>query len=128
MPSSGLELINGYKHSLDVKWRHMYDTPPDVDLYKYYSYNVKYRKKDDDDWISGPVVPYNPNDNPPQATIDELTSHTEYQVRILGVRSKEKQTDEETADKTDVKTFGTLLGTCLLFFGHVLFDYRSYAQ
>ena len=87
---------------------------PDEDLYQYYSYHVMYSEKGSSDWIRERIVPYNPDDYPPQNTIDGLTSHTEYQVRILGVRSKGDLTDEETADSTRTGTFVTLYGTLYL--------------
>ena len=87
---------------------------PDEDLYQYYSYHVMYSEKGLSDWIRERIVPYNPNNDPPQNTIDDLTSHTEYQVRILGVRSKGDLTDEETADSTRTETFVTLYGTLYL--------------
>ena len=86
----------------------------DKDLYQYYSYYVEYREKGSSDWITGRIVPYNPDVDPPQATIDGLTSNTEYEVRILGVRSKGKQTDEEKAGSTRIVTFTTLYGTLSL--------------
>ena len=89
----------------------MNNPPDDEGLYQYYSYYVKYKEKVSSDWISGSIVPYNPDVDPPQATIDGLTSNTKYDVRILGVRTKGDQTDEETAEKTNTKTFTTLFGT-----------------
>ena len=111
MVSGSLGLLNRYAGSLVVKWLHIRNQPDDEDLYQYYSYYVEYKEKGSSDWIRESIVPYNPDDDPPQATIDGLTSHTEYQVMILGVRSKGGQTDEEKADKTDTKTFTTLFGT-----------------
>ena len=113
MPSSGLHILQRYPKSVVVRWHHMY-YPPDEDLYQYYSYHVMYSEKGSSDWIRERIVPYNPDDDPPQNTIDGLTSHTEYQVRILGVRSKGDLTDEETADSTRTETFVTLYGTLYL--------------
>ena len=113
MPSSGLLILQRYPKSVVVRWHHMYNRP-DEDLYQYYSYHVMYSEKGSSDWIRERIVPYNPDDDPPQNTIDGLTSHTEYQVRILGVRSKGDLTDEETADSTRIETFVTLYGTLYL--------------
>ena len=111
MPSGGLISLNRYTTSLVVKWSHMKNPPDDEGLHQYYSYYVKYKEKVSSKWISGSIVPYNPDVDPPQATIDGLASNTEYDVRILGVRTKGNQTDEETAKKTNTKTFTTLFGT-----------------
>ena len=115
MPSGGLTTLNRYTTSLVVKWIHMKNPPDDEGLYRYYSYYVKYREKVSSNWISGLIIPYNPDVDPPQATIDGLISGTEYVVRILGVRTKGDQTDEETAEKTNTKTFTTLFGTYSLY-------------
>ena len=111
MPASSLDLLRRYPKYIVVRWIHIRNPPDDKDLYQYYSYYVEYREKGSSDWITGRIVSYNPDDDPPQATIDGLTSHTEYEVRILGVRSKGNQTDEEEADTTRIKTFTTLYGT-----------------
>ena len=113
MQSDSLALLNKTITSLVVKWNHT-ENQPDEDLYRYYSYYVEYKEKGLAYWIREPIVSYNPDVDPPQATIDGLTSNTEYQVRILGVRTKGTQTDEEDADKTNVETFTTLYG--MLFF------------
>ena len=114
MRSGSLGLLNRYAGSLVVKWLHIRNQPDDEGLYQYYSYYVEYKEKGSSDWIRGSIVPYNPDDDPPQATIDGLTSHTEYQVRILGVRSIRDQTDKETAKKTDTNTYTTLSGRTIL--------------
>ena len=115
MQSDSLALLNKTITSLAVKWNHI-ENQPDEDLYRYYSYYVEYKEKGLAYWIREPIVPYNPDDNPPQATIDGLTSGTEYEVRILGVRTKGDQTDKETAEKTTVETFTTLYGMQFLLF------------
>ena len=109
MISTSLQIVTPDRASLVVMWSHIRNQPDDEDLYQYYSYYVEYREKGSSDWIRD-ILPYNPDDDPPQATIDGLASHTEYQVRILGVRSKGSRTDEETAEKTNTKTFTTLFG------------------
>ena len=109
MISASLQLVTPDRTSLVVMWSHIRNPPDDEDLYQYYSYYVEYRALGSSDWIRD-ILPYNPDDDPPQATIDGLASHTEYQVRILGVRSKGSQTDEETAEKTKTETFTTLFG------------------
>ena len=118
-----LELLSSYPTSLVVKWRHMRNQPADEDLYQYYSYYVVYRERGSSQWFRGPILPYNPDVDPPQATIDGLISNTEYQVRILGVRSKGDQTDEENADKTFIERFNTLYG--ILYFTLFLPNYVS---
>ena len=110
MKSNSLGISRRNPKSLVVKWEHMKRQPADTDLYQYYRYYVEYREEgSSSDWITI-IVSYNPNDDPPQATIDELTSNTEYEVRIRGVRTKGDQTDEENADKTNTETFTTLYG------------------
>ena len=110
MKSYSLRILNIYPSSLVVKWSHTRDVFNDEDLYRYYSYYVEYKDKGSPDWISGSIVPYNPDVDPPQATIDGLTSNTEYEVRVVGVRTKGDQTDEEDADKTNTIIFTTLFG------------------
>ena len=114
MQSGSLVLLSTNHNSVSVKWAHIRNRPNDVHLYQYYSYYVKYREQGSSDWISGSIVPYDPDDDPPQATIDGLTSNTEYQVRIVGVRRKGDQTDEKTAEKTYIKPVTTLYGKCCL--------------
>ena len=123
MASVDFDLLSSHPASLVVKWRHMRNQPADEDLYQYYSYYVEYRREGSSQWIRGPIVPYNPDVDPPQATIDGLTSNTEYQVRILGVRSKGDQTDEKIADKTFIERFNTLYG--ILYFTLVLPNFVS---
>ena len=123
MPSVGLELLFSYRTSLVVKWRHMRNQPADEDLYQYYSYYVEYRVEGSSQWIKGNIVSYYPDVDPPQATIEGLTSNTEYEVRILGVRSKDGQTDEEYAEMTHTKIFITLYG--ILYFTANLANLRN---
>ena len=133
MISTSLQIVTPDRASLVVMWSHIRNQPDDEDLYQYYSYYVEYRALGSSDWIRD-ILPYNPDDDPPQATIDGLTSHTEYQVRILGVRSKGTQTDEETADKTKTKTFTTLFGRplsmqlhfCSYLAPHIIVFFPSY--
>ena len=122
MQSDSLALLNKTITSLVVMWNHI-ENQPDEDLYRYYSYYVEYKEKGLAYWIREPIVPYNPDDNPPHATIEGLTSGTVYEVRILGVRTKGTQTDEEDADKTIVETFTTLYGMQFRFFFFELLNF-----
>ena len=110
MPEDSLDILHRYSKSLVVSWSHMINPPDDEDLYQYYSYYVEYRENTSSDWIRESIVPYNPDDDPPQATIGGLNSNTAYKVRILGVRSKGNQTDEEKADSIRIVIFTTLYG------------------
>ena len=121
MISGSLRMLKRTKQSLDVKWSHMRNQP-NADLYQYYSYYVEYREKGSSDWIRE-SMPYNPDDDPPQATITKLTSGTEYEVRISGVRTKGDQTDEEDAEKTDISIFITLFGTFSLIKSYFIFQW-----
>ena len=123
MSSVDFDLLSSYRTSLVVKWRHMRNQPADEDLYQYYSYYVEYRREGSSQWIRGNIVPYNPDVDPPQAMIDGLTSNTEYEIWILGVRRIGDQTDEKNADKTSTKIFNTLYG--ILYFTLFLLNYVS---
>ena len=75
-----------------IEWKPMSNKPPEI-AHKYYSYHVQYKRTLDSDWTTGRIVPYNPDDDPPQATIDGLSANTEYQVRVLVIRKLNKKTD-----------------------------------
>ena len=70
--------------SVIIKWNHMKNRPPSH-LHGYYSYYVQYMQTVDSEWTTGRIVQYNPDDDPPQATLDELTPNTKHKVRILGI-------------------------------------------
>ena len=93
--------------SVVVKWKHM-ENKPSTNLHQYYSYYVQYKKTVDSEWTPLRIVPYNPNDDPPQAKIDGLTASTEYQVRILGIRIFDGKTDLlENPSSSNIITFTT---------------------
>ena len=93
--------------SVFVKWKHM-ENNPSSNIYQYYSYYVQYKQTVDSDWTTGRIVQYKPDDDPPQATIDGLTASTEYQVRILGIRTLNGKTDLlDTPSSSNIRTFTT---------------------
>ena len=93
--------------SIVVKWKHMENTPPS-NLHQYYSYYVQYKQTVDSAWTTGRIVQYNPDDDPPQATLDGLTASTEYQVRILGIRTLNGNTDLlDNPGSSNIRTFIT---------------------
>ena len=90
-----------------IKWNHM-DNKPSSNLHQYYSYYVQYRQIVDSDWTTGRVVQYNPDDDPPQATLGGLTASTEYQVRVLGIRTLNEKTDLlDNPSSSNIRTFTT---------------------
>ena len=93
--------------SVIIKWNHM-DNNPSSNLHQYYSYYVQYKQTVDSDWITGRIVQYNPDDDPSQATLDGLTANTEYQVRVLGIRTLNEKTDLlDNPNSSNIRTFTT---------------------
>ena len=93
--------------SVLIKWKHIENTPPS-DLHQYYSYYVQYKKTVDSDWTTISIVQYNPDVDPPQATLDGLTASTEYQVRVLGIRTFNGKTDLlDNPSGSNIRTFTT---------------------
>ena len=85
----------------------MENTPPS-DLHQCYSYYVQYKKTVDSDWTTISIVQYNPDVDPPQATLDGLTASTEYQVRVLGIRTFNGKTDLlDNPSGSNIRTFTT---------------------
>ena len=105
--------------SIVVKWKHMENTPPS-NIHQYYSYHVQYKGTIDSDWTTGRIVLYNPDDDPPQATIDGLTASTEYQIRVLGIRTADEKTDmHDDPSSSNIRTFMTASSStglaCVMF-------------
>ena len=93
--------------SVFVKWKHMENNPSST-LHQYYKYYVQYKQTVDSDWTTGRIVQYNPEDDPPQATLDGLTASTEYQVRVLGIRELNERTDlHDNPSSSNIRTFTT---------------------
>ena len=94
--------------SVIVVWDHMRNKIP-LARHQYYSYYVQYKQTIDSDWTTERIVQYNPDNDPPQATLDGLTASTEYQVRVLGIRTLNGNSDEtENPESTKSRTFTTL--------------------
>ena len=94
--------------SVIVEWDHMRNEIP-LARHHYYSYYVQYKQTIDSDWTTGRIVQYNPDEDPLQATLNGLTASTEYQVRVLGIRTLNGNSDEfENPESTKSRTFTTL--------------------
>ena len=93
--------------SVVIKWNHM-ENNPSSNLHQYYSYYVQYKQTVDSDWITGRIVEYNPDDDPPQITLDGLTAGAKYQVRVLGIRTLNEKTDLlDNPSSSNIRTFST---------------------
>ena len=97
-----------YQSAVTVKWANMRNIVP-LEYRRYYSYYVQYKKIGDSDWTTGRIVQYYPDVAPSQATLDGLTDSTEYQVRVLGIRTLNGMSDEsENPESTNSRIFTTL--------------------
>ena len=94
--------------SVSVKWKHLRNVLT-ADVYQYYSYHIQYRQSRSIAWTTGAIIPYDPDDESPQTTINNLTPNTEYNVRVIAIRTVDGKTDEsENPDYTNTRTVSTL--------------------
>ena len=99
---------NIFQSSVIVEWDHMRNEIP-LARHQYYSYHVQYKQTVDSAWTTGRIVQYNPDEDPLQATLNGLTASTDYQVRVLGIRTINGNSDEfENPESTKSRTFTTL--------------------
>ena len=109
--SSGLHSIQDTditKSSITVKWELPRNTISE-DLHQYYGYRIEYKQSGSPTWTSGDIIPYDPDDESPQTTIINLTPNTEYDIRVLAIRTVNGETDEtENPNHTNTRTVKTL--------------------
>ena len=98
-----------------------------ADIYQYYSYHIQYRQSGSQTWTTGVIILYDPDDESPQTTIGKLTPYTQYDIRVVAIRTVDGKTDEsENPDHTNIRTVSTLPvegNTFSSFYGNVFFYY-----
>ena len=105
--SSGFTDTNITTSSVTVKWQQL-QNDFSADVYQYYSYHIQYKQSGSTTWTTGAIIPYDPDESP-QTTIVNLKPNTEYNIRVVAIRTVGGKTDEdEEPDHTNTKTVTTL--------------------
>ena len=91
-----------------MKWKPLRNTISE-DVHQYYGYRIEYKQSGSPTWTPGDIIPYDPDDESPQTTIINLTPNTEYDIRVLAIRTVNGETDEtENPNHTNTRTYSTL--------------------
>ena len=96
------------KSSVTVSWKPL-TNDLSADVYQYYSYHIQYKESGSLTWPTGDIIPYDPDDETPETTIINLTPYTDYDIRVVAIRTVDGKTDEsDNPDHTNTRTVSTL--------------------